>query len=220
MSFSCLKLYFWISYPDPFIPPTSCLFSIPQTRKCIAHAPVSILYFPIGLDFWNFLLHPGSPWTIIWFLSVSQLSFVLGNCTPGSILPRGFSTSVSPPPIIHMLDLSPFKTSFISCLKSHLKTQWLDAMNTILWDNWMFLVVWTSWAGAGLTQIFETSAGMAGTVWGLSPCDLSSFSWPNWAPSYGGGKTPQGSKRGQAPMSTCLFKPLFALHLLMSYWPM
>lgn len=182
MSFSCLKLYFWISYPDhSFLPPV-CFFLIPQTHKCVAHAPVSILYFPIRLDFWNFLLHPGSPWAIVWFLSVNQLSFVLGNCTPGSILPRGFSISVSPSPITYMLDLSLSKTSFISCLKSHLKAQWLDAMNTILWDNWVCLVVWTSWAGVGLTQIFETSSGMWSLI--LQLAKLSSFIW-SWEDSTG-----------------------------------
>ena len=44
----------------------------------------------------------------------------------------------------------------------------------ILWDNSIFILLWISWAGVGLTHIFETSVEMAGTAWGLFPCDLSS----------------------------------------------
>lgn len=53
--------------------------------------------------------------------------------------------------------------------------------------------------GVALIQIFETSAWVAGTAWGLSPRDLSSSSWLNWASLYGGGKTLRKQQERASP---------------------
>lgn len=58
----------------------------------------------------------------------------------------------------------------------------------------MFLLVQTSWVGVGLTLIFETSPGMGGTAWGLSPHDLLL-----WASLCGSGSPPWKKQERASP---------------------